>query len=81
MSRYGEFIDNKCKELGISYNKIDDEAMMANGSTSCYVRGKKIPSVLSLIKTMMALGLSNEEIAELVNAIKEDAIDRGEIEE
>ena len=79
MSKYGDFIAKKCRDMGLSFNGLDVEADLVMGSTAIYIKGSRMPSVISLLKTMIALNLTEEETVELIDAMVEDARERGEI--
>ena len=79
MSRFGEFIDARCKELGITHGEFEERAGLSYGIASRYIYGTRIPQAVSLIKTMSALELNNNEILEVVNALKQDLIEKGEV--
>ena len=79
MSRFGRFLDHKCAERFITHTKFEEMADIGYGITSKYIYGQRIPQSVTLLKIMITLNLSDEEVLEMMEALKQDAIERGDI--
>lgn len=77
---FGEWIKKIGKSKGLSGNNISVICDISRKTLSDYVTGKAKPSILNVIRLKEGLGLRDEDILDMIDAIAADFYDEGKLD-